>query len=145
MTDLQILRTMHPPEIFIEQMVLLNEEVGNKLSPTFLREKIEALPRADRLFLAVEGDYLVGYAHLSVRKDLSGSDPVEIIDLIVREANRRRGIGRQLLNAAETWAHQSNHSSLLIRIPVTNSNAHAFLSALRFDRSETLIEFVLAH
>ena len=142
MTDLQILRTMHPPEIFLEQITVLNEEIGRAISTDFLREKLDALPRSDRLLLAVEGDYLVGYAHLSIRKDLTGSDPVEIVDLIVRRANRRRGIGRQLLAAAETWARVSNQSALLVRMPVPDTNAHAFLSALHFDQLRTTLEFV---
>ena len=142
MTDLQILRTMHPPEIFLEQITVLNEEIGRAISTHFLREKLDALPRSDRLLLAVEGDYLVGYAHLSIRKDLTGSDPVEIVDLIVRRANRRRGIGRQLLAAAETWARVSNQSALLVRMPVPDTNAHAFLSALHFDQLRTTLEFV---
>jgi GNAT superfamily N-acetyltransferase len=144
MTELQILRTMHPPEIFIEQMALLNNEIGRTISTSFLREKIEALPREDRLLLAVEGEFLIGYAHLSIRKDLAGPDPVEIVDLIVRKANRRRGIGRQLLNAAETWARQSNRSSLVVKIPVADTTAHAFLSALHFDQNETMLSFVRA-
>ena len=142
MTDLQILRTMHPPEIFLEQITILNEEIGRAISTDFLREKLDALPRSDRLLLAVEGDYLVGYAHLSIRKDLTGSDPVEIVDLIVRRANRRRGIGRQLLAAAETWARVSNQSALLVRMPVPDTSAHAFLSALHFDQLRTTLEFV---
>jgi GNAT superfamily N-acetyltransferase len=144
MTELQILRTLHPPDLFIEQMSLLNEEIGRKISTEFLRVKINELPRGDRLLLAVEGDYLIGYAHLSVRQELAGPDPVEILDLIVRTANRRHGIGRQLLNAAETWARQGNHSSLLVRIPVPDSSAHAFLTSLHFDQSGTILEFVRA-
>ena len=142
MTDLQILRTMHPPEIFLEQITVLNEEIGRAISTHFLREKLDALPRSDRLLLAVEGDYLVGYAHLSIRKDLTGSDPVEIVDLIVRRASRRHGIGRQLLAAAETWARASNQSALLVRMPIPDTNAHAFLSALHFDQLRTTLEFV---
>ena len=133
---------MHPPEIFLEQITVLNEEIGRAISTHFLREKLDALPRSDRLLLAVEGDYLVGYAHLSIRKDLTGSDPVEIVDLIVRRASRRHGIGRQLLAAAETWARASNQSALLVRMPIPDTNAHAFLSALHFDQLRTTLEFV---
>lgn len=144
MSELQILRTMHPPEIYIEQIAGLQSEVGRSLSPAFLHEKLDALPRADRLLLAVEGELLLGFAHLSVRRDLSGPDAVEIVDLIVRASRRREGIGRRLLNAAETWARQSNHSSLMIRMSVPDASIHAFLSSLHFDQSETLLEFVRA-
>jgi GNAT superfamily N-acetyltransferase len=133
MAELQILRTLHPPELFIAQMALLNEEIDRPISPQFLLEKINALPRNDRLLLAVEGDYLLGYAHLSVHSELTGGDPVEIVDLVVRAQNRRQGIGRQLLNAAETWARASNHSSLMVHIDVQNSDVQAFLAALHFD------------
>lgn len=141
MTELQILRTMHPPEIFIEQITLLNKEIGRTISSSSLKEIIDALPRSERLLLAVEGDFLVGFAHLRVHSDLAGASSVEVVDLIVRSANRQRGIGRQLLNAAETWARQSDYRSLQIRIPVADSGAHAFLTALQFEQSATLLEF----
>jgi GNAT superfamily N-acetyltransferase len=142
MAELQILRTLHPPELFISQIAFLNEEIGRRISPNFLLQKINALPHSDRLLLAVEGESLLGYAHLSVRNELAGGDPVEIVDLVVRAANRRQGIGRQLLNAAETWAQASNHSSLIARIDVPNSDVQAFLTALHFDQQGTQLTFI---
>jgi GNAT superfamily N-acetyltransferase len=77
-----------------------------------------------------------------VHNYLDRSDAVEIVDLVVRLDHRRQGIGRQLLNAAETWAQATERRSMIIFIQVPNSTAHGFLTALQFDQQTTTLEFV---
>ncbi|MGD2058497.1 MAG: GNAT family N-acetyltransferase [Anaerolineales bacterium] len=142
MSDLQILRTMHPPDVFIEQIALLYEQVGRSVSIEALGEKIDVLPKGDRLLLAVEGEFLVGYAHLAVHNALYRPDSVEVVDLIVHPDHRRQGIGRRLFNAAETWAQATDRHSLIIRMHIPDSAAYGFLTSLQFDQQSATLEFI---
>lgn len=91
--ELQLLRTRHPPYIFLQQLVgLLNSEKFD-VSLEEIQNRIDKLPDKDRLFLAVEGEYLYGYAHLRIAHDLVDTETAVVVSVIVREDRRREGIG----------------------------------------------------
>ena len=140
--ELQIIRTRHPPEVYIQQLEDLLQTSGFLSQPGDLRKRIGEMPHGDRLLLAVEGDKLVGYAHLRVAHELLFDESAEIITIIVHPEHRRKGIGRRLVSAAESWARQSGRGRLVMRINVTETPAHAFYVALGYEQSKTLLEFV---
>lgn len=140
--ELQLLRTRHPPYIFLQQLVgLLNSEKFD-VSLEEIQNRIDKLPDKDRLFLAVEGEYLYGYAHLRIAHDLVDTETAVVVSIIVRENRRREGIGSRLIAAAETWARQSGRSRLLMRTDVVRTGAHAFFVALGYEGSSTQLEFI---
>ena len=140
--DLQLLRTRHPPEIFLYQLVelLKSEEVDISLEE--VQYRIDNLPDEDRLLLAVEGEYLYGYAHLRIAHDLTDAETAVVVSVIVRVDRRRQEIGSRLIAAAETWARQSGRSRLLLRTDVVRTGAHAFFVALGYEGSSTQLEFL---
>ncbi len=140
--ELQLLRTRHPPYIFLQQLVgLLNSEKFD-VSLEEIKKRIDKLPDKDRLFLAVEGEHLYGYAHLRIAYDLVDTETAVVVSVIVREDRRREGIGSRLIAAAETWARQSGRSRLLLRTDVIRTGAHAFFVALGYEGSSTQLEFI---
>ena len=139
---LQIIRTRHPPETYLDQFAALNTEAGVPTPTIDLRRRLNALPREDRLLLAVEGDVLVGYAHLRVAHDLVHEETAEVVSIVVRTSRRREGIGRRLISAAETWARESGKARLLLHTDVVRTQAHAFYVALGHREADTMIEFV---
>ncbi|MEA1979148.1 MAG: GNAT family N-acetyltransferase [Chloroflexota bacterium] len=140
--ELQLLRTRHPPEIFLQQLIELLQSEGFKISLEDIHSRIDKLPGEDRLLLAVEGERLYGYAHLAISHDLMDSETAVVVSVIVRENKRRQGVGRRLIAAAETWASQSGRSRLLLRTDVVRTGAHAFFVALGYDGSSTQLEFI---
>jgi ribosomal protein S18 acetylase RimI-like enzyme len=112
--DLQIIRTRHPPAAYGD----------------------------DRLFLALDSEFLIGYAHLRVAHDLASEDTVELLDIIVSTELRRQGVGRRLMTAAETWASQADRAQLVLRADVVRSEALAFFSSLGYMQSGTSQEYV---
>jgi GNAT superfamily N-acetyltransferase len=142
LTDLQIIRTRHPPAIYLEQFALLNTESGYFANADDIRRRLETLPRSDRLLLAVKGDELLGYAHLRAISDLLNDETTEVVAIVVRQSHRRRSVGRRLINAAETWARETGRSRLLMRTAVTRTEAHAFFVALGYEKDSTSLEFV---
>src|SRR4030067_298757 len=121
--DLQIIRTRHPPEPFLPQIANLIEQAGLPATPEDVGRRLERLPAADRLILAGEGEQLIGYAHLRIGNDLVYEETAELMSIIVRASHRRRGIGRRLVTAAETWAAQSGRARLLMRTEVVRTAA----------------------
>lgn len=139
--DLQIIRTRHPPDRYFPQIASLIEQEGLQATSEGVRRRMERLPAVDRLILAVEGEQLVGYAHLRIGIDLVHEETAELMSIIVRSSHRRKGIGRRLVAAAETWAVQSGRARLLMRTEVVRTAAHAFFVALGYRETSTNIEF----
>jgi GNAT superfamily N-acetyltransferase len=140
--NLQIVRTRHPPFVYLEQVALLHTEAGFPITTTDIKLRLDELPREDRLLLAVEGETLLGYAHLRIMRNLTYEKTSEIVTIVVRQSYRRRSIGRRLVNAAETWSRESGYKRLLMRINADNKDAHGFLKALGYEQSLTNDEFV---
>ncbi len=140
--ELQLIRTRHPPEIFRHQLIELLQSEGINISIEEFHSRIDKLPGDDRLFLAVEGERLYGYAHLRIAHDLIDTKTAVVVSVVVRADRRRQGIGSRLIAAAETWARQSGLSRLLLRTDVIRTSAHAFFVALGYDRSSTQLEFI---
>jgi GNAT superfamily N-acetyltransferase len=115
---------------------------GFSLSPDVLNSQLEELPEKDRLLLAVEGDQLIGYAHLRIIYDLTRGPIAEVAAILVQPHRRREGFGRRLIAAAETWARQSKRSHLLLSSDVVRTAGHAFFTALGYQQDSTKLGFV---
>lgn len=140
--ELQIIRTRHPPDAYLEQLVTLLQSENAEVTLDDLRRRLELLPGDDRFFLALEAEVLIGYAHLRVRHELASEESVELLDLIVSVLHRREGVGRRLMTAAETWAFQAERARLILRADVVRSEALAFFSALGYEPSNTSQEYI---
>jgi ribosomal protein S18 acetylase RimI-like enzyme len=140
--ELQIIRTIHPPDVYVTQLAALYQDEGYEISVERLRDRVEALHRDDRLLLAVDGDHLIGYAHLRTSKDLIHEETSEVICIIVRAGYRRQGIGRRLLRTAESYAEQSGKSRLIMKTNVLQSQAQAFFSSMGYEQVGTSVEYI---
>ena len=140
--ELQIIRTRHPPEAYFDQIAELNREAGFPASSEDIKRRLLVLPDGDRLILGLDGERLIGYAHLRVAHDLLNEETAELVSIIVRESYRRQGVGRRLIAAAETWATQSGKARLLLHTEVVRTEAHAFFIALGYEETSTSIDFI---
>jgi ribosomal protein S18 acetylase RimI-like enzyme len=88
-----------------------------------------------RVFVAEDADTLVGFICVWARVQLDEPDDnpahyAHVSDLIVRTPYRRRGVGRQLLSAAENYARVQGAVSLRIGVFARNAAArHLYASA----------------
>lgn len=140
-TELQILRARHPPATYLHQLCELLASEGMTLTPEDLSSRLGDLPPEERLLLAVEGDQLIGYAHLRIVHDLTREALAEMVAIIVQPHRRRQGFGRRLIAAAESWARQAQRSHLLLRSDVARTAGHAFFTALGYHQESTKLEF----
>jgi len=140
--SIQIIRTPHPPEPFLAQIAQLLQAENLAADEASIRQRADCLPREDRILMAVEGDLLLGFAHLRIARELTADEATEVVSIVVRRTHRRRGIGRLLVTAAETWARQSGRARLLLRTDVIRTAAHAFYIALGYQETATTVDFV---
>jgi len=120
---------------------LISEE-GHPTKREDITNRLHLLPTKDRLLLAVDGETLLGYAHLRVSEDLVNEETAEVVAIVVEASHRRCGIGTRLITAAETWATQSGRARLLLKTDVVRTAAHAFFSALGYEKDSTTLEFI---
>jgi GNAT superfamily N-acetyltransferase len=139
---IQIIRTPHPPEPLLAQIAELLESEGAPGDAGALARRLSLLPREDRILMALEGERLLGFAHLRITRGLAAEEAAEVVAIIVRPDYRRRGVGHMLVTAAETWARQSGRARLLLRTDVVRTAAHAFYVALGYQEAATSIDFV---
>jgi GNAT superfamily N-acetyltransferase len=139
---LQIFRTRHPPEAHMAQLPELLSEIGVQATLADIHKRIEALPRHDRILLALDGEHLIAFAHLRISHDLLTDETAEVASIVVRTSHRRQGVGRRLIAAAEAWARETGRARLLLRTDVVRSDAHAFYVAQGYEQGTTMLEFV---
>lgn len=139
--DLQIIRTRHPPDPTLGQLAELLRKSGREVALEDMRRRFELLPPSDRLFLAMDGETLIGYAHLRVTHDFVEEATVELVSIVVAPKDRRKGVGRRLMTAAETWALRAGLACLRLRADVSSSEALAFFAALGFTQTNTSQEY----
>jgi GNAT superfamily N-acetyltransferase len=140
--SIQIIRTPHPPDAYLAQIAELLQAESYPGDEASVKRRLGLLPREDRILMAVEGELLLGFAHLRIARDLAADETAEVVSIIVRPAHRRGGIGRLLVTAAETWARQSGRARLLLRTDVVRTPAHAFYVALGYQKTATTVDFV---
>ena len=140
--NLQIIRTRHPPEVHLALLQAMLIEDGLRVELEDLRVRLANLPKEDRLLIGLDGEHLAGFAHLRVSRDLVAGDTAEIVTILVAKTYRRRGVGRHLIAAAETWSLESGRARLLLRTDVIRTEAHAFFTALGYEKAVTTLEFI---
>ncbi len=89
------------------------------------------------LFLAEDGDRLVGSAHLMVLRHFGRSLPLSALveGVIVDGEYRRRGVGAALMRSAATAARAAGCYKLDLTSNMARAGAHRFYSRLGWKRS----------
>ena len=103
-------------------------------------QRIAADPNRSVL-VACLGGAIVGWIDLSIEYHLQ-SEPVALIGgLVIAETARGKGIGRQLCQAAEEWAHGCGITRIRVRSNVIRERAHAFYLRDGYRRVKTSAVF----
>jgi GNAT superfamily N-acetyltransferase len=93
------------------------------------------------VLVAGVNDAVVGWIDLSIEYHLQ-SEPVALIGgLVVAEAVRGQGIGRQLCQAAEAWARGRGMTRIRVRSNAIRERAHAFYLRDGYARVKTSAVF----
>lgn len=79
---------------------------------------------------------VLGVLSVNPTRHFTGEHDGYIGELVVAEHAARRGIGRALLDAAETWARDYGLAHLTLHTGAYNTNARAFYAAIGFAEEE---------
>ena len=80
---------------------------------------------------------IVGWIHVFLAHRIESPAFSELGGLVVTAAHRRKGIGKQLLAAAEEWSARQHVTKLRVRSRAGRLDAHAFYQRGGFARTKT--------
>ena len=87
-----------------------------------------------------EGE-IVGWVHVFGTGRVESNSFAELGGLVVTESWRSRGVGTQLVVAAENWAFENGYRTMRIRSREERSQAHRLFRRLGFDDRKSQIVF----
>ena len=99
----------------------------------WVRGSLDLAEAGERTVLvAVRDDALVGFVTVSRRAHFTGDVDGYVGELAVAAGEERRGVGRDLMRAAEQWAHDQGYRRLTLETGAANHSARAFYAALGY-------------
>jgi GNAT superfamily N-acetyltransferase len=113
---------------------LIAEFNGPGVRPDRTIERMTACAELERALLAEVQGSIAGFACLRIVPAMADDYPhATLTELYVRPAWRRRGVGRRLLESAETYARSAGVEQLILLTGLGNADAQAFYRALGYD------------
>lgn len=104
----------------------LLEQLGYPVPLAQIEERLEKLPERRVVFVAALDGAIVGWTSVCADETFIEGLEACIEGLVVDTQVRSRGVGLQLLDAAEQWAKERGCASLIARSNVVRVRAHAF-------------------
>ena len=118
----------------------LVEELGYSADGATLRERLSRLvARSDYLVAVAQSGSgeICGWLQAHSSEVLESGFRVEIVGLVTAKRMRRRGIGRLLVECAESWAVRVGAQAIVVRSNVKRLESHAFYVALGYENTKT--------
>jgi len=94
---------------------------------------------ADKIFVAVSDDLVVGYVHANDYDLIYAPHMKNIMGIAVSSDYKKRGIGRALLQYVEDWARETGASGIRLVSGATRTEAHTFYRNCGFTGSKEQI------
>jgi GNAT superfamily N-acetyltransferase len=127
-----------------EAIALLSKELGYPAELKTVRERLRRiLGREDQRVVVAEVPsgavcaWLQAHSSIAVESGLR----VEIVGLIVSGNMRRRGVGRCLVEYAETWAKEISAETVVVRSNAKRVESRIFYPSLGFLPSKTQVVY----
>lgn len=121
------------------EIARLSIQLGYRITEREARERLAVLLPNERHYVAVavSGAHMLGRVHVEHRSGIETGDRAELMALVVDANARGGGVGRKLVEAAESWALSRGLSSLIVRSNVARELSHPFYLALGYSRDKT--------
>lgn len=111
----------------------LLSQLGYPLDSKELRRRYDSVVGADHILLvAQEGERVIALCHVYARPALDKPPEAVVQALVVDQAYRGRGLGRDMMTTAETWASVRGFTSVALYSSAMRSEAHAFYETIGY-------------
>jgi GNAT superfamily N-acetyltransferase len=110
-------------------LAALSEQLGYPVSADELRARLSAVATNDQAAVLVATDAAdrpIGWLHVELKRTLVAPLTAQIMALVVDDAARNHGVGKELLAAAEAWASTRGCRHMIVGTRVTRQRAHRF-------------------
>lgn len=89
------------------------------------------------VFVAEFAGDVVGWIHLAEQHLLEFDRRGEILGLVVGSGQRGKGVGRELVLAAEAWARVRGLQQVVVRSNIVRPESHPFYERIGYERYKT--------
>jgi GNAT superfamily N-acetyltransferase len=123
----------------VEQCRSLLTQLGYEMAEAEVERRFSEVSAAPEhsVLVAETAGRVVGLMHIFARPAIENPREAVIQAIVVDEALRRDGIGRQLMSAAERWGTERGCRSVVLDSNVVRMPAHAFYAKLGYRVSAT--------
>jgi GNAT superfamily N-acetyltransferase len=128
----------------VAQVAVLSGQLGYPSTPDQIAKRFHALESmgGSAVFVAeLTPGTLAGWAHVVGRQLLESEPFAELVGLVVDAGSRRRGAGKTLVEAAESWARENGFGSLRIRSNTARLEARPFYEKMGYAIGKTQYVF----
>ncbi len=121
----------------------LTGQLGYPVSADVMKSRIRAMESVTDhvIYVACDSDLVVGWIDVGLTFHLQAEPYAEIGGLVVSEAFRSSGIGRELLAKAEQWARSRGLKNMLVRSRIAREAAHRFYRREGYEQTKTSAVF----
>lgn len=126
------------------RLATLCEQLGYPSSLEQVQQRLGTIlnDRNHILYIAqTEAGEIVGWAHAFIRDLLVIDRHIELGGLVVDEQHHGLGVGRQLIEAVESWALAQRCPMVYVRSNIMRTGAHQFYERLGYQQLKTSLTF----
>lgn len=110
----------------VEGIAMLMIQLGYEVPIGEISERLRRQEERRTVFVAARGRDVVGWVAVCTDEPFVEGFGGHLEGLVVDDAVRSRGIGAQLIEAAEAWARSRGCSEMRVQSNVVRARAHAF-------------------
>jgi predicted N-acetyltransferase YhbS len=117
-------------------IAILSGELGYSSDEETVRKRFMKIKSDSNhaVFVAESESYeIAGWIHVMPRILLLSRPIAEIGGLVVSEKYRRKGVGKRLVECAETWAKNHNYEGIIVRSDTKRIESHHFYPQIGYD------------
>ena len=131
-----VIRPMQASDV--ERVAVLLTQLGYPTTAPQIERRFDRIDaEQNALLVADEAGSALAWIHVTLHPYLESDATAEIVGLVVADGHRSRGIGKALVDAAESWAAGKGCRALRVRSRIVRDRAHTFYERAGFQRIKT--------
>jgi GNAT superfamily N-acetyltransferase len=123
----------------VEAVQGLLSQLGYQMDPQEVRRRYNAVARSGdhEVIVAEQSGQIIAFCHVYARPALDKPPEAVVQALVVDQASRSAGVGKNMMIAAEKWATDRGFASIALTSQLSRSDAHAFYESIGYQRVAT--------